>query len=334
MDGEDRFADRSSAYSSAVVDYPADLCVRFVAEEFRELPDAAERRSRIADLVSVDIIPRLLALHTAVPKADHPTPENIAELGRLVLSPDGQQAAAYVAGLREGGLTTDVLFSELLEPAAQLLGRLWDRDDVDFFDVTLGVCRLQALLSAFNSTQHMATTSDYRSVLMLTVPGEQHSFGVAMVERFLEAGGWQVVSEREAPEPRIADLVGQEWFAVAGVAMSHEANLDQVASTIRTIREHSCNRSIGVMVGGPAFSARPGLDSAVGADGTATSAPTAVVLAQKLLDTALNRKGHEVKKGQVPNFDPKSGCSKPSVELSGLARTLLTYRSRLGRPEQ
>jgi hypothetical protein len=41
------------------------------------------------------------------------------------------------------------------------------------------------------------------------------------------------------------------------------------------------------MVGGPVFSSDPGLADAIGADGTASTAPTAVVLAQKLLDRAI-----------------------------------------------
>jgi methanogenic corrinoid protein MtbC1 len=41
---------------------------------------------------------------------------------------------------------------------------------------------------------------------------------------------------------------------------------------------------IGVMVGGPVFTANPALAREVGADGTAANAPTAVLMAQKLFD--------------------------------------------------
>jgi len=292
MDGEDRLAGRSfdhgsSPYRPSPLEIPPDLCARFTGDGFRELGDVADRRVRIADLVSMRIVPRLAALHAAVQPTEHPTPEEIAELARLVLSPEGREAAFYVASLRERGLSVDTLFAELLEPAAQLLGELWDQDEVDFIDVTLGVGRLQALLSVFNCTHEIAACDDLRSVLMLTVPGEQHSFGIAMVERFLDAGGWRVSSEREVAPTRLADLVEHQWFAVAGVALSNRCNLDKAASAIASIRAHSCNRSIGVMVGGPVFSADPGLAAAVGADGTASTAVAAVVLAQKLLDRVI-----------------------------------------------
>ena len=286
MDGEDRFA---AIYQpqAASLDIPSGLDRYFTAEHYRKLDDAADRRARIADMVAVEIVPRLAALHAAVLPSDHPTSENITELARLVLSADECEAAVYVAGLRDGGLSVDMLFEELLEPAARLLGELWQRDEVDFVDVTIGVARLQALLSVFNCTHAMATLGDRRSVLMLTVPGEQHSFGISMVEQFLDAGGWRVTSEREMAAERLARLVGKQWFAVAGIALSNERNLDAVAAAIKTIRARSCNSSIGIMVGGPVFAADAGLSRQLGADGTAASGPTAVVLAQKLLDRAL-----------------------------------------------
>jgi methanogenic corrinoid protein MtbC1 len=287
MDGEDRLAARLSDGGSTPFDIPSDLCSRFTAQEYRGVSDAADRRRRLADLVSIEIIPRLATLHAVVQPADHPTLEEIAELARLVLSPDGREAAAYVTSLKERGLSVDLLFAELLEPAAQLLGRLWESDEVDFIDVTLGVGRLQALLSVFNCTHEIAASSDLRSVLMVTVPGEQHSFGVAMVERLLDAGGWRIHSEREARPVAVGRLVAKEWFAVAGVALSDRGNLEDAAATVKAIRNRSCNPRIGIMVGGPVFSTDPALALAIGADGTASTAATAVVLAQKLLDQAI-----------------------------------------------
>jgi methanogenic corrinoid protein MtbC1 len=287
MDAENWLPDDPFARGYEPLDIPPDFCVQFASASFRAIPDAPARRARIADLVLEDIVPRLAAVHAAVEPVDHPTVGEIAELARLVLSTDGRLAASYVGSLKERGLSVEILFAELLEPAAQLLGRLWDQDEIDFVDVTLGVARLQALLAVFNRTHKLATLAEHRSVLMLTMPGEQHSFGVAMVERFLDAGGWQVTSERETSLDRIADLVDGRWFAVAGIALSNGRNLDKVAAAVATIRKCSHHEKIGIMVGGPIFSSDVGLARQLGADGTAASGPTAVVLAQKLLDDAL-----------------------------------------------
>jgi len=55
-------------------------------------------------------------------------------------------------------------------------------------------------------------------------------------------------------------------------------------AALKMIREHSCNTPLGVMVGGPIFLKQPELAMRVKADAAAVSAPTAVILAQKLLD--------------------------------------------------
>lgn len=263
------------------------LAGRFTAEPFRTIADAADRRTRIADLVWDEIVPRLNNLGIADARLVHPSAADVAELARLILGPDDVEATRFVAGLRRQGLTIDVVYGELLEPAAQLLGQLWDQDEVDFIDVTLGVGRLQALMSVFNLTHELSVRPDRRRVFMLTVPGEQHGFGITMVERFLEAGGWQVTSERELPLARLAKRVEDEWFAVVGLTLSSACNLDKAAAAVAAIRARSCNRDVGVMVGGPVFSTDPHLAARIGADGTAASAPAAVVLAQRLLDEAI-----------------------------------------------
>ena len=86
-----------------------------------------------------------------------------------------------------------------------------------------------------------------------------------------------------SPE-QIAELVALEWFGVVGLTLSNEARIDHLATAVRAVREASCNRTIGVMVGGPIFLAHPELVERVGADASAVEAATAVLLAQRLLD--------------------------------------------------
>jgi methanogenic corrinoid protein MtbC1 len=56
-----------------------------------------------------------------------------------------------------------------------------------------------------------------------------------------------------------------------------------VESCVRTVRQVSRNRAVGIMVGGPAFVVQPSLAGQVGADGYATDGREAPVVAEKLL---------------------------------------------------
>ena len=81
----------------------------------------------------------------------------------------------------------------------------------------------------------------------------------------------------------IAHLVDRQWFAIAGFSLSSERFIDRLASLIRIVRRHSCNRDIGVLVGGPLFIEQPDLAERVGADAFAADGRAAAVAARTLL---------------------------------------------------
>lgn len=277
------------------------LETHFVSPEIYQREDLAARQVRLARLVSTKVIPQLLRLHSEVlpetPPVDEliqalaPDNADISTLADLILGNDLEAAVAYVMVLRERGLTMETLFVEVLEPTARYLGEMWDRDACDFIDVTIGVSRLQKLLAIFNNSHSVPALDQRRHVLMAMTPGDQHFFGVTMVERFLLAAGWKVRIELTASAQEIAEASHDAWFAVAGLTMGSDQGIDSLKDTIVKVRERSRNPSIGIMVGGPLFTARPDLAIEVGADATAPHAPGAVLVAQKLFDLAVIGEG-------------------------------------------
>lgn len=273
------------------------LETHFIAPEIYRRDDLAVRQGRLAQLISSRVIPQLLRLHGDV-LPDAPSVEVLVEalapdsaditgLADIILGSDLEAAVSYVTVLRERGLSMDSLFIELLEPTARHLGEMWDHDECDFVDVTLGVARLQKLLAAFNNSHTEPALDSRRAVLMAMTPGDQHFFGVTMVERFLLASGWKVQTETSATMQDIANAAQGRWFAVAGLTAGSTEMMEPLAATIRLIRQTSANPRIGIMVGGPLFTANPALALEVGADETASNAPAAVLVAQKLFDVAI-----------------------------------------------
>jgi len=273
------------------------LETHFIAPEIYRRDDLAVRQGRLAQLISSRVIPQLLRLHGDV-LPDAPSVEVLVEalapdsaditgLADIILGSDLEAAVSYVTVLRERGLSMDSLFIELLEPTARHLGEMWDHDECDFVDVTLGVARLQKLLAAFNNSHTEPALDSRRAVLMAMTPGDQHFFGVTMVERFLLASGWKVQTETSATMQEIANAAKGRWFAVAGLTAGSTEMMEPLAATIRLIRQTSANPRIGIMVGGPLFTANPALALEVGADETASNAPAAVLVAQKLFDVAI-----------------------------------------------
>ncbi|MDM7957545.1 B12-binding domain-containing protein [Blastomonas sp.] len=272
------------------------LEAHFIAPEIYQRDDVAVRQGQLAQLITNRVIPQLLRLHTHVvptaPPVDlliealAPGRTDIVGLADIVLGDDLEAAVGYVMVLRDRGISMETLFVELLEPTARHLGEMWDHDECDFIDVTLGVARLQKLLAVFNNSHTAPSLDTRRTVLMAMTPGDQHFFGVTMVERFLLASGWKVQTETAATAEEIATASESRWFAVAGLTAGSAQMIESLRATIRLIRQRSINPGIGIMVGGPLFSADPALAAHVGADATAPSAPTAVLVAQKLFDAA------------------------------------------------
>ncbi len=272
----------------------------FVSPEILQRQDVGIRQYDLARFVSDEIVPRLVRLHTDVlpgaPRVEEviealrPNSTEIDALAHIVLGDDLEAAATYVTVMKERGLSMETLYVELLEPTARHLGEMWDRDKCDFIDVTLGVGRLQKLLAIFNETYALPQLGNRRVFLMATAPGNQHSFGASMIEKLLSAAGWEVEVEYSGDAKQLIEAVSSTWFAVVGLTAGSDEQLSALKTAIAQVRQNSKNPLVGVLVGGPMFSLNPELAIDVGADATAPNAPTAVLVAQKLFDLAVQSK--------------------------------------------
>jgi methanogenic corrinoid protein MtbC1 len=256
--------------------------------------DPLEPQSNIAALVATKIIPRLALLHLEGLKGGKAVvvrfdAEDISNFARAVLRPDSLVADRQVSDLIALGLSKEQVFLDLFEPVARRLGHMWDNDECDLVDVTIGMGRLQRLLSTMESGAPAPLAK--RSILMSTMPGEQqHSFGIAIVEKSLEAWGWRVRCERPASIDQIIDIIENNWIAVVGLSVSRTNGLETLARSISQIRRHSRNSAVGIMVGGPSLYDQPELAATIGADATARNASLAVLAAEKLFSREARRR--------------------------------------------
>ena len=249
------------------------------------------REALLSDIIARTVIPTLLSQNKSlVLKFDeltHPDETHIKKLSALILGPDNSDALDYINFLRERGISLDVLHLELLEPTARYLGELWDSDEVDFIAVTVGVTRLQRIVHYFADLDKVGAYDDKRRALIMAAPGEDHSYGNQIVQKFMRAAGWSVLTLIGNESDKLINVVSREWLAVIGFSISGHTHLDALAETIKLIRTNSHNPHIGVMIGGPMVTERPELVEQLGADGTATNAASAVILAKKLLAQGL-----------------------------------------------
>lgn len=237
------------------------------------------RTARLIKTIEAEIVPRLVLTRRVPidlrPASVQPSeiPENfdVKELVRLLLSHDVSVAAAYVETVLERGTNLEAICLNLLAPAARELGLLWEEDECDFMQVTVGLCRLHQILR--NIAPELPAESPIpgpeRGILLAAIPGEQHTFGIALVAQFLMQAGWDVWQEFPQCNNDILEIVRHNWFTVVGLSIGSDTRLEELSVLIKDIRAASRNRQVGILAGGPVLVQQPELAAALGADATA-----------------------------------------------------------------
>jgi methanogenic corrinoid protein MtbC1 len=262
-------------------------------------PESELRMARLVRTIEGEIVPRLVLARRVARAPDAarvlelkaPDAADIKELVRLLLAHDVGVASAFVQQVRHRGASLEIVCLRLLAPAARELGLLWEEDECDFMQVTVGLCRLHQLLRELSPEFRADETEPKvdRRILLAPIPGEQHTFGITLVAQFLRRAGWDVWHEFPHADTDILEVLRQNWFAVVGLSVGNDTRLENLAAIIRTIRRVSRNRSLGVLVGGPPLVRKPEIAAQVGADATAADGQEAVARAEQIcLNQAVN----------------------------------------------
>jgi len=241
--------------------------------------------------IETDIIPRLLLVHRggrpdAVPQQRSGLEaEDRSSFLETVMTQSAASTRHFVDRLLERGMTHEVIFLDLLTWSARRLGELWEEDQCNFAEVTIGLCRLHQVLRELSLYEcgDLRPASDAPRVLLATACGDQHVFGVVMVAEFFRRDGWRVWSEPGASRDQLARLLADEAFDLLGISAACTAVADEVGAEIGALRKASRNRDLKVMVGGRLFADTPELMNRIDADGSAFDASTAPSTGNELL---------------------------------------------------
>ena len=262
-------------------------------------PFAAKRTTSTQDTlghaIRSTVLPRLRLTHGLETQRQDagpsPSAEDVDSLFGLLLTDDSAGAAIMVERVRARGVGYTRLYLGLLAPVARQLGEAWEADRCDFSTVTLGTMRLQHLLRDYGPDfeRRRPLAASRRRILLVSAPGEQHSFGRDMLAGFFRAAGWDVWDQPPRSLTELTGLVRQEAFAIIGLSAASDDRLDAVGTGIRAVRRASRNAEIGVMVGGPLFSIHPEYVAMVGADATAVDGHQATLQAERLLSLLASR---------------------------------------------
>jgi MerR family transcriptional regulator, light-induced transcriptional regulator len=250
----------------------------------------------LATTIESSIIPRLLLSHGLGRAVNDLSPisgfaigaDSVSDFAALVISEDNYEAMAFVEGMLSKGVPIESILLDLMAPAARLMGEMWTADLCSFVDVTLGLSRIQQMLRQLRGIaggQGLSAEGKGRA-LLVPAPGEQHTFGLRVVEEFLMRDGWEVRSNLRANHEDIMRLASEEHYDFIGFSVSGERLIPSLQSAIEAVREVSRNRNVRIMVGGVVFAAHPEFVKKVRADAAISDAYQAVAIAGEWYEPA------------------------------------------------
>jgi methanogenic corrinoid protein MtbC1 len=274
-----------SAVLRGVIAAPLER-VRKKASGSREGPNDS-----VNAMIESEIIPRLLMAHASgasrnKPKRSRPiAPEDASAFAILPLRLEAASLLEEVDAFIAEGSSVETICLDLLAPAARMLGEMWERDECDFLDVTMGLWRLQEVMReiAARSPADLPSLKVPRSALFSPMPGDQHSFGTLMIEEVFSRAGWQSEALVRPDRRDLLDRLGQRPFDLVGLTLARDWPSGAIADLVRAMRNASANPRITVLVGGRMINENPGLVETIGADGTGVDALAALDTAESLM---------------------------------------------------
>jgi len=254
------------------------------------LTEAASDK-RLRTLVEAEIIPRLMMAHRDPRHDAHAPavrPEDVVDFSRALLSQKITDATEVIGELCERGVSMEAVYLQLLAPAARYLGELWESDQCNFSEVTLCLWRMQTLMYDLSAAFHGGEArskprgSAERRILIASLPGQQHTFGLSMLSEFFRKEGWVALTIPSPQAGELLDTLSMHWFDVLALSASMDGEVKELGKTIKAARKTSRNPRLAIMVGGPLFLRLPELARTVGADGMSEDAPAALAVASHL----------------------------------------------------
>jgi MerR family transcriptional regulator, light-induced transcriptional regulator len=248
-------------------------------EQHTRFPDEDTLR-KIANYFDVSLDFLLGRSHTSL-RGGNNGASTVREVSMATLSPlaesyvkqllGGDRTRAYqtILGAARDGASVRALYADVLQPALQAVGRLWETAEIDvatehyFSEATESLMSL--LYPYLQQPKH-----DRGVVVSVGVNGEFHHIGVKMISDILGEEGWKCFYlGTNTPTASLVQALDERKADILAISATMPFNVDTVATTIKHVRSTSQRANLKIITGGQAFNRDSSLWKDVGADGYA-----------------------------------------------------------------
>jgi methanogenic corrinoid protein MtbC1 len=247
----------------------------------------------IARMIEREIIPRLLLSRRAPRRSPRRanrglrgiTPADIEIGAELALAGAPGALLDHVQGVADRGVKLPLVYLNLLAPIARRLGVMWENDSCTFIDLSIGLSRLQHALHEIGrqNDTNFRNPAPERRILLAAAPGEHHTFGLSMVEKFFIQARWETQCGHAAPASAIIESLKRSRMDAVGFSIGSEGLFDPLRALIEAVRKTSRNPDIAILVGGKFVADHPECASSCPEASFVSDGNHAVATAERLI---------------------------------------------------
>ena len=197
---------------------------------------------------------------------------------------DRRTAFRIVDDALDTGTDLRGVYIDIVQPALQEIGRLWQENELTVAEEHLATAIVQVAMS--RTFERLFVWRDSRTPLLIAACAdeERHQIGLRMLCDLLEMEGWETTYlGASVPIESLVDIVRKHQPDAVAISATIAPHIPRVRDAVAAIRAADLPKQPVVAVGGRAFLADPSLAVRVGADLTASDASNAArMLHEKL----------------------------------------------------
>lgn len=219
-------------------------------------------------------------------QGDYPLRPLAEAFTQALLEGDRREASRLILEAADGGVALRALYLEVFQRSQREVGRLWQLNQITVAQEHFCTAATQLVISQLYPRLFTGRPGG-PTVVATCVEGNLHELGVRTVADFFELEGWQShYLGASTPHDAVASALVSQRADVLAISATLISQVADVEALIGSIRSSAATQHIKILVGGAPFSVAPGLGAAVGADGTAGDAQSAVDLASTMVSSA------------------------------------------------
>ena len=207
---------------------------------------------------------------------------DVSSLSEAIERGDAKAAAAATRRALERGADPMSLVSEGISPAMTEMGRQFGEGDCFVPELLMAARATKEVFVILRPLLSQKGTQPVARVVLGTVRGDLHDIGKNLVGALLEGGGFEVTDLGvDVPPERFVAAVENQEPEIVGLSALLTTTLPAMKATLEALRDAGIRGQVKVMIGGAPVTAS--YADAIGADGYAENAGTAVGLARRLI---------------------------------------------------